>query len=71
MPGRLTNSEVISAIEQILIAGVPTIKLGGLSREDAISWRDCFELEGKYQVDMYEHPKPSSFYSVEIRRRRN
>jgi hypothetical protein len=72
MPGRLTNTEVIDAIEVILRSGVLSIKLSDLSREDAISWRDCFELEGdRYSVCMREPSKANSYYSIEIKPKRS
>ena len=68
MPGRLTSLEAIDAVETIFRSSVPSIKLIGLSREDALSWKDCFELEGdSYLVDMREPSRANPFYLIEIK----
>lgn len=66
MPGRLTSLEAIDAVEEIFRAGVPSIQLIELSRDDAISWKDFFELQGKYWVYMSEPLEANSFYSIKI-----
>ena len=77
MPGRLTSLELIDATEEIFRSGIPSVGFIGLSRDDAISWRDALELEGdKYDVIMSEPSKSNDplgvnlLYSVIITNRR-
>ena len=71
MPGRLTTAESIDAIESLLRTGVPSIKLIGLSGDDAMSWKDCIEFEGdRYWVDMHEPSRSNPHYSIEVKYRR-
>ncbi len=68
MPTKLNSLEILSAFEEIFRAGVQSIKLSGLSGDDATLWENCLESEEEhYLIDVHEPSRANPYYSIEIK----
>lgn len=71
MPTKLNSLEILSAFEEIFRAGVQSIKLSGLSGDDATLWKNCLESEEEhYLIDVREPSGANPSYLIEIKPRK-
>ena len=71
MPTKLNSLEILSAVEEIFRAGVQSIKLSGLSEDDATSWKDYLRQQrDSYWFNIREPSGANPFYLIEIKPRK-